>query len=55
MVVVGEDCALTSHDKTAGRRGLAGTIFVHKVNISMKNICLASVKPRSDWRAVSLK
>ncbi len=31
MVVVGEDCALTSADKTAGRRGLAGTLFVHKV------------------------
>lgn len=31
MVVVGEDCALSSHDKTAGRRGLGGTIFVHKV------------------------
>ena len=29
MVVVGEDCALTSKDKTAGRRGLCGT--VHKV------------------------
>ncbi len=34
MVVVGEDCALTSHDKTAGRRGLAGTLFVHKVSAS---------------------
>lgn len=32
MVVVGEDCALTSHDRTAGRRGLCGTIFVHKVS-----------------------
>ena len=31
MVVVGEDCALTSSDKTAGRRGLCGTLFVHKV------------------------
>ncbi|XP_052272515.1 triokinase/FMN cyclase-like isoform X1 [Dreissena polymorpha] len=31
MVVVGEDCALTSHDKTAGRRGLAGTILVQKI------------------------
>ena len=33
MVVVGEDCALTSADKTAGRRGLAGTVFIHKVFI----------------------
>ena len=31
MVVVGEDCALTSEDKTAGRRGLCGTVFIHKV------------------------
>ena len=33
MVVVGEDCALTSTDKTAGRRGLCGTILIHKVLI----------------------
>ena len=32
MVVVGEDCALTSKDKTAGRRGLCGTVLIHKVN-----------------------
>jgi len=31
MVVVGEDCALTSKDKSAGRRGLCGTVFVHKI------------------------
>ncbi|XP_050407646.1 triokinase/FMN cyclase [Patella vulgata] len=31
MVVVGEDCALTSTDKTAGRRGLCGTVFIHKI------------------------
>ncbi|KAK7492352.1 hypothetical protein BaRGS_00016449 [Batillaria attramentaria] len=31
MVVVGEDCALTSTDKTAGRRGLCGTVLVHKI------------------------
>ncbi|XP_052768316.1 triokinase/FMN cyclase-like isoform X1 [Mya arenaria] len=31
MIVVGEDCALTSHDKTAGRRGLAGTILLQKI------------------------
>lgn len=31
MVVVGEDCALTSKDKSAGRRGLCGTVFIHKV------------------------
>ena len=31
MVVVGEDCALTSTDKTAGRRGLCATIILYKV------------------------
>ena len=31
MVVVGEDCALTSKDKSAGRRGLCGTLFCHKI------------------------
>ena len=31
MVVIGEDCALTSKDKSAGRRGLCGTVFVHKI------------------------
>ncbi|RUS81363.1 hypothetical protein EGW08_010861 [Elysia chlorotica] len=31
MVVVGEDCALDSVDHSAGRRGLAGTIFIHKI------------------------
>ena len=31
MVVVGEDCALTSEVKTAGRRGLCGTVLIHKV------------------------
>ena len=33
MVVIGEDCALTSSDKTAGRRGLCGTVFIHKVHV----------------------
>ena len=32
MVVIGEDCALQSHDKTAGRRGLCGTALLHKVD-----------------------
>ncbi|XP_068682857.1 triokinase/FMN cyclase-like isoform X3 [Montipora foliosa] len=31
MVVVGEDCALSSKDKTAGRRGLCGTVLIHKI------------------------
>ncbi|KAK3748750.1 hypothetical protein QZH41_015693 [Actinostola sp. cb2023] len=32
MVVVGEDCALTSKDKSAGRRGLCGTVLIHKAS-----------------------
>ena len=32
MVIVDEDCALTSNDRSAGRRGLYGTIFIHKVS-----------------------
>ena len=31
MVVVGEDCALESNDKTAGRRGLVGIVNVMKI------------------------
>ena len=31
MFVNGEDCALTSVDKSAGRRGLCGTMFVFKI------------------------
>ena len=31
MVIVSEDCALSSVDKTAGRRGLCGTVIIHKV------------------------
>lgn len=34
MVVVGEDCALTTKDKSAGRRGLCGTLLIHKVCFS---------------------
>ena len=32
MVFVNEDCALSSVDKTAGRRGLCGTVIIHKVS-----------------------
>ena len=31
MFVNGEDCALTSTDKSAGRRGLCGTMFIFKI------------------------
>ena len=32
VVIVGEDCALPSNIVHAGRRGLCGTILVHKVS-----------------------
>ena len=32
MVIVGEDTALPSFGKSAGRRGLCGTVLVHKVD-----------------------
>ena len=50
MVVVGEDCALTSSDKTAGRRGLCGTVFIHKVKeflLLFTNHCKFCVKSLS--------
>ena len=31
MVIVGDDCSLPPPRGIAGRRGLAGTLFVHKV------------------------
>lgn len=30
-ITIGEDCALTSSDRSAGRRGLAGTVLLNKV------------------------
>ncbi|XP_071079333.1 triokinase/FMN cyclase-like isoform X1 [Haliotis cracherodii] len=31
MIVVGEDCAVTTNDRTAGRRGLVGYIITNKI------------------------
>ena len=31
VVIVGDDCALPNTVNSAGRRGLAGTVLVHKV------------------------
>lgn len=33
LVSVAEDCSLTSHDKTAGRRGLCGVVLLNKVSV----------------------
>jgi len=38
VVVVGEDCALTTCDKTAGRRGLSGTLIIFKVCPNVHNV-----------------
>ena len=42
MIIVGEDTALPSTGKSAGRRGLCGTILVHKV-ISLALIVVLNV------------
>ena len=34
MVIVGDDTAIRSSRRSAGRRGLCGTILVHKVRTS---------------------
>ena len=43
MVVVGEDCALPSLGKTAGRRGLCGAILVEKVGLEPVRVGVAEV------------
>ncbi len=35
MVVVADDCALASKDRSTGRRGLVGTVLVHKIGGAM--------------------
>lgn len=37
MVIVGEDTAIASSGQSAGRRGLCGTILVHKVHTCPSN------------------
>ncbi|KAG0476310.1 hypothetical protein HPP92_012726 [Vanilla planifolia] len=45
MVIVGDDCALPPPRGVAGRRGLAGTILVHKIAgaAAAAGLCLADV------------
>ena len=40
MVIVGDDTAIPSVGKQAGRRGLCGTILVHKVHSTAKKMKL---------------
>ncbi|XP_072032070.1 triokinase/FMN cyclase-like [Amphiura filiformis] len=61
IVVVGEDCALTSSDKSAGRRGLCGTILIHKIAGSMSeegrsldDILLATRAAASDMGTIGI-
>lgn len=46
MVIVGEDCALMSPDKSAQRRGLCGTVLIHKIAGAMaeRGECLEDIK-----------
>jgi dihydroxyacetone kinase len=41
-VIVGDDCALPPPRGVAGRRGLAGTVLVHKV-LSFLLCCFSSI------------
>jgi hypothetical protein len=45
MVVVGEDTALITGDKTAGSRGLIGTILTNKVSFCYFGILNISLRP----------
>lgn len=51
MVIVGDDCALPPPRGIAGRRGLAGTLFVHKVwsYCSLHISCLMTFGLYSAW------
>ena len=53
MVIVGEDCALPSTEKSAGRRGLCGTVLVHKVRLKMC-VCLYGISVMSLCVCVSM-
>ena len=56
MVVVGDDCALPPPLGVAGRRGLAGTLFVHKIAGAAANsgLGLAAVKLEAMQAAASI-
>ncbi|RVV97536.1 dihydroxyacetone kinase subunit DhaK [Mesobaculum littorinae] len=50
IVVVDDDAALGTAEETAGRRGIAGTIFVHKIAgaAAAEGLPLAEVKSRAE-------
>ena len=50
MVVVGEDCALPDTGKAAGRRGLCGTVLVHKVRCGTTCWCVSLLYVVIVWR-----
>ncbi|BCP52102.1 dihydroxyacetone kinase [Kaistia sp. 32K] len=54
MVVVADDMALAENAETAGRRGIAGTVLVHKITgaAAAEGLSLADVKTEAE-RAIS--
>ena len=56
MVVVGDDCAVPAHVRGAGRRGLAGTVLVHKIAgaISARGSSLVEVAATAQTAADSI-
>lgn len=56
MVVVADDVALASHDDHAGRRGIAGTVLVHKVAgaAAEHGLPLATVRARAEAAMAAL-
>ena len=53
MLVVGDDCALP-YSRLVGRRGIAGTVFVHKVLPSPYTICSALPLPAALFQVTNL-
>ena len=43
IVIVGEDVALESVNKACGRRGLAGTVLIHKVKLFFNEMTIIYV------------
>ena len=55
MFVNGEDCALTSVDRSAGRRGLCGTMFIFKIAGAMAEAGKSLEEILATVKAVSSK
>lgn len=55
MVVVGDDCALEPGTSIAGRRGLAGTVFIHKVAGAAAEAGLSAAAVAAEARAAAAR